>query len=153
MIGHVSPLDSSGAYAPPVGTAGGAGETSPGSALNGSNSLSGAQLAQTVTAMQINAQVAQLLRGVGGGAENNQLLQLMIGLMILITLLQGTQQAQSAADPLKDLATAAGGRAAGLTASTYTIEQTTVSWTPAADPAQSNAQAVDGQGEQIDLAA
>ncbi len=146
MIGHIAPLDTSGPYAPSPLT-NSVGVNSP----QGGGSVSGPQSAQTVMSTQINAQVAHLLQGIGGGAESNQLLQLMIGLMILITLLQGSQA--QAPDPMKDLAGLNGARtsAAGATAASFTIEQTTVTWTPAAvDPSQT---AADGQGQKVDLAA
>ena len=83
MIGHIAALNTSAAYAPvPLGASEGVNSPSVG------GSVSGPPSAQTVMSTQINAQVARLLQGIGGGAENNQLLQLMIGLMILITLLQ-----------------------------------------------------------------
>lgn len=123
MIGHIAALDTSAAYASaPLGTSGG------GNSPQVGGPVSGPQSAQTVMSTQINAQVARLLQGIGGGAESNQLLQLMIGLMILITLLQGSQG--QAPDPMKDLAGLSGGRAAaaGTTATSFTIEQTTVTW-------------------------
>jgi len=146
MIGHIAALDTSAAYASaPLGTS--VGVNSP----QGGGSVSGPQSAQTVMSTQINAQVAHLLKGIGGGAENNQLLQLMIGLMILITLLQGSQA--QAPDPMKDLAGLSGGRAsaAGMAATSFSIEQTTVTWTPAA--VENSQAASDGQGQKVDLAA
>jgi hypothetical protein len=148
MIGHVAPLDTSSTYASaPLNSS--VGVTTP----QAGGSVAGSQMAQSVTAMQINAQVAHLLQGIGGAAENNQLLQLMIGLMILITLLQGSQQPQAAADPFKSLAGLSGARAsaAGATVTNFTIEQTTVTW---AAPNLENTQAAsDGQGQKVDLAA
>jgi hypothetical protein len=45
-------------------------------------------------------QVSQMLQALGGGAQNDQLLQLLVTLLILATMLQESQNTQSAADSL-----------------------------------------------------
>lgn len=151
MIGHVAALQTSATYAPvALDYSVGVGST------HGDASVQGSGMAQSAAAMQINAQVAQLLSGIGGGGENKQLLQLMIGLMILITLLQGSQQAQSTAAAAKELSNLGAARnlGVGMTTTTFAFEQTTI--TPNAgevDALQSAAQPTATQGQKVDLAA
>lgn len=151
MIGNVGPLQTSATYASvPLNYS-----NSVGSSVGNPN-VSGPGQAQNVAAMQINAQVAQLLSGIGGGGENRELLQLMIGLMILITLLQGAQQAQSTAAAVKELSNLGAARTlgVGMSTTTFTIEQTTTApYSAGADALQSSTQPTAAQGQKLDLAA
>lgn len=52
------------------------------------------------SAVNMANQVSPLLQAIGGGAQNDQLLQLLITLLILATMLQESQNSQSAADSL-----------------------------------------------------
>src|SRR3972149_10320046 len=62
-----------------------------------------------VALINLGNQISQLLQGIGGGVENNKTLQLLIGLLILLTLLEGSSKGGgSAADALSGLGKAAG---------------------------------------------
>ncbi len=150
MIGRVSPLDVSnyGLNAP--------------TALQGSNgpaasssAATGSSLASAVSALQINTAVSQLLQGIGGAAESNKTLQMLIALLILLTLLQGPQPSNANTSALDDLAQ--GGRGAylgvSMSSTTITVEQTSLVY--ASGDAQSAAATGDstGQGRRLDLAA
>ena len=151
MIGHVGALQTSATYAPvPLDYSVGVGST------QGDGSVQGAGAAQSAAAMQIGAQVAQLLSGIGGGSENKQLLQMLIGLMILITLLQGSQQAQSTAAAAKELSNLGAARnlGVGMATTVFRFEPTTiVPDAGGAEVLQSAAQPTDTQGQKVDLAA
>lgn len=76
--------------------------------------------------INMGGQIGQLLQGVGGGAEDNQMLRMMIGLMILMAVLQGSSS-QPQADPLGHLMGSGGGGSVGFVSSTsISIEQTSM---------------------------
>ena len=68
---------------------------------------SGSLAAGTTSAVtQIHAAVSQMLRSVGGGVENDKMLQMLIALLILLTLLEQSQSQDTAArDALAQLGT------------------------------------------------
>lgn len=125
----------------------------------GLRSASPSGIGDTSPLAKLGNQIGQLLQGIGGGLENNKVLQLMIGLMILLTLLEGSAKGgQSAADPLSGLGSGDGGRGAygSMEASTtsITIEHTSMTMTASSVETMA-ASADDGQaqGQNIDLAA
>lgn len=76
-----------------------------------SPSVTGAALSGTPSAgmtsavTQIHSAVSQMLRSVGGGVENDKMLQMLIALMILLALLEEMQKPDTAArDALAELA-------------------------------------------------
>jgi len=164
MLSQISPLDvgaSNGLhYLGALGSGSGAQDASPvsGQAV-GLPAAAPLDIGSAVSLVSMNNEISQLLQSIGGGVENNKMLQLMIGLLILLTLLQGSAKTgQSAADALSTLGASGGGRGTYISfaASTtsITIEQTSVTMTAsAADTlaaAQGNAQP---QNHRIDLAA
>jgi hypothetical protein len=77
----------------------------------------------------MSGQIGQLLRGVGGGAEDNRMLQMMIGLMILMAVLQGSSsQPRGGADLLGQLMGpgSGGGSVSLLSSTSISIEQTSM---------------------------
>jgi len=111
-----------------------------------------------VSLVNLGNQIGQLLQGIGGGVENNKTLQLLIGLMILMTLLEGSSKGgQSAADALSGLGGAAGrGSYVSFEASTtsITIEHTSMTMTAAAiETMAASEDNSPSQGQKIDLAA
>lgn len=63
---------------------------------------------------QITQQISQLLQSIGGGAENNQMLQMMLGLLILLTLLSNSQQPQDAISQLASAGLSGGSPMSGF---------------------------------------
>lgn len=108
---------------------------------------------------EVFSTVADMLEEIGGGLENEEILQALIALLILMTLLQGAGDASGS--PQSTLG--AGGLSAGsgplLMASSYTrttifIEQTTVTSTfqfPADSAAAFDLGQLDGSGNGIDI--
>ncbi|MBI3834006.1 MAG: hypothetical protein HY287_06715 [Planctomycetes bacterium] len=78
-------------------------------ALLGTENISFAQIAQ---------QVSQLLKSVGGGLENDPNLQMVIGLLILMTLLSQSQQSKAPVD-LSNLIGRGGAGGGGTAISAY----------------------------------
>src|SRR3972149_12035654 len=76
-----------------------------------------------VSLINLGNQISQLLQGIGGGVENNKTLQLLIGLLILLTLLEGSSKGGGpAADALSGLGGAGGrGNYVNFEASTTSI--------------------------------
>ena len=155
MIGHVSPLDllTQGMNAP--------GPLNSPSLARTNYSAAGASppissLAGAISGLEINAAVSQLLQSVGGGLETNKTLQMLIALLILVTLLQGSRDGGSTAGDLDSLARRGTGGYLGIAMSstTITVEQTSILYT--ASMAQSSAGTEDaesGRGGRLDLAA
>lgn len=81
-----------------IGPSGGTGAVSPQSGVSigsGNNSISRATMVgQSVRMSNVNISVGQMLQGIGGGVENDKVLQMLIALMILMALLQNVQQQQ-----------------------------------------------------------
>ena len=162
MLSQISPLDvgaSNGLhYLGALGS--GPRDTSPvsGQAV-GLPSAAPLGLGNAVSLVGMNNEISQLLQSIGGGVENNKMLQLMIGLLILLTLLQGSAKTgQSAADALSGLGGSGGGRGTSISfaASTtsITIEQTSVTMTASAADTLAAAQgSTQPPNHKIDLAA
>ncbi len=155
MIGHISPLDTSTQAMNPMGPLT---SSAPADApVGGATPLMSSSFADAISALQINTAVGQLLQGIGGGAESNKTLQMLIALLILVTLLQGSQSQDSAAGKLGDLAQGGIGRGGyvgmSMSSTTVTIEQTSVVYT--GNPAQELGAADAGpdQGQELDVAA
>ncbi len=89
--------------------------------------LSGTPSAGTTSAVtQIHSAVSQMLQSVGGGVENDKMLQMLIALMILLALLEEMQKPDTAArDALAQLGNRGNGQAQFM--STY-ASSTTVSF-------------------------
>jgi hypothetical protein len=101
-----------------------------------------------------------MLRGVGGGVENNKMLQMLIALMVLLALLEETEKAESAAnDALAALNPRGGGGARSFVAyassTTISVEytSTTVMFGAADGYGAGDASQAAPQGEAVDLRA
>ena len=160
MMNSISPLDvgaSNGLHY--LGALGG-GPRNTGAVEGGAVGLGSASplgLSDTVSMVNLGNQISQLLQGIGGGMENNKMLQLMIGLLILLTLLEGSSKGGgSAADALSGLGGAAGrGNYVSFEASTtsITIEHTSMTMTAAAIDTMADSQDTgQSQGQKIDFA-
>ena len=68
-------------------------------ATNGAQQISG----QTMSALEVGAGVSQLLGAIGGGVENNKMLEMMIALLIIMSLLE-QQRSGGGTDALSKLA-------------------------------------------------
>ena len=67
-------------------------------------SISTGSLNQSMAISRVHSQVTELLQSVGGGLENDKMLQLLIATILLMALLQGSQSnSQSGADILRSL--------------------------------------------------
>ncbi len=159
MIGHVSPLGVSTTQPlldlTPLRGADGTRNASDASAI-GPAPLGAAGLSEALSVLQVNAQVAELLQGVGQGLENNKTLQLLIALMILVTLLQGGGQSKSAGEALNGLGAQGGGREAylSMTTTSISIEQTSMTFTATGVESFNAAGAEqDSSGRKIDVSA
>ena len=120
----IGPSNGLGSIAPYSGISGAAGSNGPGSAANST------LLGRSLQISNVNLAVTQMLQDVGGGVENDKMLQLMIALLILMALLENMQQQQGGS----------GGSSGGsgssfntaqlmgmfLSSSSITIEQTTL---------------------------
>jgi hypothetical protein len=58
---------------------------------------------QTISALEVGAGVSQLLGAIGGGVENNKMLEMMIALLIIMSLLDQQRSGGGAADALSKL--------------------------------------------------
>lgn len=92
-----------------------------------SGNYSGSQPVSTTSAVtQIHSAVSQMLQSVGGGIENNKMLQMLIALMILLALLEQAEgQDKAAREALAELGTRRGGQQQFFSA--YS-SSTTISW-------------------------
>lgn len=107
---------------------------------------------QTVSMLNLNVQVGELLSNIGGNAQGNQMLQMLIALLILMTLLQQSQNGKGgSADALLDmLSRGADGSRMQMSSTFISIQQTTTSFVTATDTfANSTSQG----GEQLDVSA
>ena len=107
---------------------------------------------QTVSMLNLNVQVGELLSNIGGNAQGNQMLQMLIALLILMTLLQQSQNGKGgSADALLDmLSRGADGSRMQMSSTFMSIQQTTTSFVTATDTfANSTSQG----GEQLDVSA
>ena len=105
----------------------------------------------------VAGEVAQLLQRVGGGIENNQMLEMIIALMILMALLQSSASSQTASQTsenlLRMMSGASGGAADSMSISLH-YEQTTVTMTSMSyQSALGYAAGENGGSSQVDLLA
>lgn len=81
-----------------IGPSGGAGSVSPAQGSTGGSgataAVSSTMAGQSLQISNVNISVGQMLQGIGGGVENDKILQMLIALMILMALLQNLQQQQ-----------------------------------------------------------
>ncbi len=107
---------------------------------------------RTVSMLNVNTQVVELLSNVGGSAQGNQTLQMLIALLILMTLLQQSQNGNGrSADALLDmLSRGAGGSHLQMSSTFISIQQTTTSFTTATD---TSGNSTSQGGEQLDVSA
>ena len=61
------------------------------SAAGGTGRVSAQSSSASVGITRINAEVSQMLSGIGGGLQNDKMLQMLIGLIILLALLRAMQ--------------------------------------------------------------
>ena len=115
---------------------------------NGATSVT----SRTVSMLNLNTQVGELLSNIGGNAQGNQMLQMLIALLILMTLMNQSQQGnnQSGQALLDMLSRSAGGNHMQMSSSYISIQQTTTSYTTATDTAGNS---TSQGGEQLDVSA
>jgi hypothetical protein len=130
-----------------------------GAPLSGIDPAAVSGISNAIPITRIHAAVAQMLQSIGGGAENDKVLQMLIALMILLTLLkEQTDQASSLSQALSPLGRGNGQGsvlAAYYSSTTITIEQTTTTvWFQGGDSYANASQLQQSQqGAQIDVAA
>ncbi len=156
MSNTISPADagaSKGRYASAAGNGVPTGGVSGGSRLGSNRPVAVGGTAPS----NLGNQIGQLLQALGGDSQNSQMLPLLIGLMILMTLLEGSSQGGgSPTDALSQLGGASGGQGGleGLAASatSITIEHTSVTMTSSFVESMA-ADEGSGQGQTLDEAA
>jgi hypothetical protein len=107
-----------------------------------------------VSSLHINAAVSQLLQGIGGGAENNKTLQMLIALLILVALLDSSQQPTASAGSLDALASGIGqGGYSGfsMSSTTITIEQSSMIYRSSGAESLGAAENPAAPGSRLDL--
>lgn len=134
MIGPISPVGADSVQASGLVAGGQAGSVASSSAGGvGLNSLEGAGVLGNSQAMsEVLAAVSEMLKELGGGLENDKVLQALIALIILIALIQGALEDDGSAGSLLKGAVGHQGNHPLLLESTNTsttilIQQTTVS--------------------------
>ncbi len=153
-----------------VGSAGSAGGARPvlnqaGSTSRAGTALGGAQLTASPTpgdAMaltRIHAAVSQLLQSIGGGAENDKILRMLIALIILLALLKDPQGEAASTNNALTLPAGRGGQYQFVgfysSSTTITIEQTTTTMVFQAMDTYASASGgdqVQPRGDQLDVA-
>ena len=130
-----------------------------GAPLSGTEPAVARAIFDAVPITQIHAAVAQMLQGIGGGLENDRVLQMLIALLVLLTLLrEQADEAASLSQALSPLGRGSGQGpvvAAYYSSTTITIEQTTTMvWFQASDSYANTSQLPQPQpGTGIDIAA
>lgn len=99
-------IGSAGIAQPTVGQGGGLGAApAPTISTAGqTQSVSMSSTSQSLAITRVDSQVAQMLQSIGGGLENDKTLQMLIALILLIALLEGSKDAaQSGGDAMQSL--------------------------------------------------
>lgn len=143
-----------------------AGIGQPGGTARADGALGGTPFAPILTGIdstaltQIDAVVSQLLQSIGGSAEDDKLLRMLIGLIILLALLENSQdEAASAQNALLSLGSGSQQpQSIDLywSSTTIAIEQTTTTilfQTAETHAAASAGEQLDARGDQIDVPA
>lgn len=68
---------------------------------------------QSISALSVSSSVSQLLTSIGGGVENNKMLELMIALLIIMSMLDQQRGSGGGSDALSKL----GGMGSGMSSS------------------------------------
>lgn len=89
-------------------------------ALGGGPSTRPTQSTGDISFLQITQQISQMLKSVGGGLENDQTLQMVIGLLILMAMMSQSQRTHAPAADLSNLSAQAGRGTAISAYSSYT---------------------------------
>jgi hypothetical protein len=92
-----------------------------GAGLPGANQAAPLMAGQTISGLGISTSVSQLLNSVG--VQNNQMLEMMIALLIIISLLEQQRSGGDGSTALSML----GGSGSGMTSSTVSFSSTVVS--------------------------
>lgn len=134
---------------------GGAAQTGATSPTTAAGVLSGSQ---SIT--NVFAAVSTMMQSIGGGVENDRLMRMLIALMIILSLLQGQQEAQSQSggNELAQLGGGANGRSSyiGIFSSSTTIifQQTTTQVSLSSyEQSAVGKQVPTAPGSQVDLSA
>lgn len=147
---------------PPAGLGSSLGPSGSGSAEATASlaQLNGATGTSSTTAItQIHQAVTQMLQSVGGGVEDDKVLKMLIGLLILLALLQewygATESPQDALARLGEGTGQSGAASLYFSSTTITLEQTTTTVVLQTQGAYGNAggEQEASKGGQVDVAA
>ena len=120
---------------------------------------SSSAIGQTMSLTKVHSEVAQLLQGVGGGLENNKVLQMMIALLVLLALLdESLGQAGAGSNALGALSRGSAERpmlfSASVSSTTIMVQQTSMTLTASGmDVFATLDDQAQPQGGKVDLAA
>jgi hypothetical protein len=150
-MGPIQPLGFNGpGWLDRPGQVGDPNPSGPGAAVGGLNvSLTSSTMSSTAVSMNsavsslgINNSISQMLRGIGGGLENNKMLEMMIALMIIMAMLDQQQQGGGGTSPLDALQKLGAGGSGGagsvqFSSSSYSstsisMQNTSISFTSSA---------------------
>lgn len=149
----IGPSGGAGSVSPTPGAAGSSGSTSP---------VSSTMVGRSMQISNVNMSVGQMLQGIGGGVENDKVLQMLIALMILMALLQNLQQQQGGSSGSSSQGSSNGG---GLDASQFlgqtmssssmSFEQSTIAFSnmTVTGAYQTTGEQPQASGQQIDTSA
>ncbi len=161
----MGPISSIGAGAPrpaTFATTGQTGASSGAGALSNRGTLGPSQGLSTALAMsRVQTAVSEMLRNVGGGVESNKALQMLIALVILLALMESSQNAAaSSGSGLEQLGAGRGSGAEFISlyssSTTITFEQSTTTLTVGSVDglnALSGGEGMQSQGSQVDIKA